>query len=136
MLANTGDLEADGWIPHDDDTYIGGMGTVVERRRNGRIEIGLQTEERHKNLSGIVHGGVVMALLDRTIGINCREAAAGERMATASLTVNFARAIKVGDFIRISCDLKKTGRKAIFANAEAFVGNKVVATATGIWMRT
>lgn len=127
--------ESPDWVPHKNDGYIGGMGGVFERRRNGLIEIGLQTEDRHRNLSGIVHGGVVMALFDRTVGINCREAARGVRMGTASLTVNFLRQIRVGEFVEVSCVLRKQGRKAIFADASATVDGRLVGTATGVWMR-
>ena len=125
----------DAWRPHDDGTYVAGIGNVVERRRDDAIEIGLQTDDRHRNLSGIVHGGVVMTLIDRTVGINCREASPDARMATATLTVNFLRAVQVGDFLAVRCVLRKCGRKAIFADAEAFVGDRLVATATGTWMK-
>jgi len=128
-------LAAVGWIPHIDDTYIGGLGEVFERHREDLLEIGLQTDDRHKNRSGIVHGGVVMALLDRAMGSNCRAAVGGRRMATASLTVNFADPIAVGDFIEVSCRLRRVGRNAVFADGEARVGDRLVATATGLWLR-
>ena len=131
---SSNNVPADGWEPHEDDTYIGGLGTIVERRCNELIEIGLRTEGRHRNLSGIVHGGVLMALFDRTVGINCREAMGGKRLATATLTVNFTLQVMVGDFVQVTCTLKKVGRKAVFADAEAHVGARLVATATGICM--
>ena len=111
------------------------MGAVFERMRNGRIEIALQTDERHKNLSGFVHGGVMMTLFDRTVGINCRQDCDGARIATATMTVNFLRQVAVGDFLRMTCDLRKKGRTTIFADAEATVGDRLVATASGLMMR-
>lgn len=123
------------WIPHVDDTFIGEIGGVLQRRRNGAIQIGLRSTQRHKNLSGIVHGGLVMALFDRAIGVNCRLACPNERMATASMTVNLMRQVRVGDFIEFRCNLRKQGRKAFFADAEAWVGDKLVATASGVWMK-
>ena len=126
--------ETEGWTPHGDGTYVGQLGLVYERVTDLGIEIALQTDERHINLSGIVHGGVLMTLLDRTVGINCRATAPGVRMATATLTVNFLRQVQIGDFITLTCQLTKKGRKAVFANAEAWVDDKLVATATGICM--
>ncbi|MFC7706316.1 PaaI family thioesterase [Plastorhodobacter daqingensis] len=128
-------FEKDGWQPLADDTFIGGMGEVLERRRDGLVEIALPTTERHKNLSGVVHGGVVMALFDRAIGVNCRDASPNERMATATITINLMRQVRVGDFIEFRCRLRKKGRKAYFADAEAWVADKLVATATGVWMK-
>lgn len=127
--------ESPDWVTHQNVGFVGTMGRIMERRRHGLLEIGLHTEDAHKNLSGVVHGGVLMTLLDRTVGINCREVTGGARLGTASLTVNFLRQVTVGDFIEVSCVLRKQGRKAIFADASAFVGDKVVATATGLWMR-
>ena len=122
------------WIPHRDDTFISQIGDVQERRRESMIEIGLQTTERQKNLSGIVHGGVIMALFDRTIGINCRDSRPETRMATATITVNMLRQVHVGDFLIFRCRLRKKGRKAYFADAEALVGDRLVGTACGVWM--
>lgn len=123
------------WVPHRSEGFVGGLGEIVERRRGGLLEIGLHTADSHRNLSGIVHGGVMMTLIDRTIGINCREAAAGERMATASLTVNFMRQARVGDFIEVRCTLRKEGRKVIFADAFVYVGDKLIGGGTGVFMK-
>lgn len=127
--------ESPDWVAHQNIGFLGNMGPILERRRNGLLEIGLQTDDRHVNLSGIIHGGVVMTLIDRTIGINCREAVAGARLGTASLTVSFLRQIRLGEFIEVSCVLRKEGRKAIFADGSAVVAGRLVATATGVWMR-
>jgi uncharacterized protein (TIGR00369 family) len=127
--------EQDGWRDHADDTYVGRLGKVVERQRGDAIEIGLHTDEGHVNLSGIVHGGVIMTLFDRTMGINCRAVAPEERMVTATISIDFLRPVRVGDFVRLTCRLKKKGRTAIFADAEAYVGENLVATATGLWMK-
>lgn len=125
----------DDWSAHDTDTFIGQIGGVQERWRDGSLEVALLTNMRHRNLSGIVHGGVIMALFDRVIGINCRNASPDEPMATATITVNLMRQVRVGDFVEFRCRLRKKGRKAFFGDAEAWVGEKLVATAGGVWMK-
>lgn len=125
----------DGWMPHEDDTYIGGMGDVYERTRNGLVEIALQTDSRHRNLGGIVHGGVVMSLMDRVIGINCRLAAKGHRMVTANLNISFIGAIQVGGFITLSCQMNRVGRRTIFGDGRAEVDGRLVATASGVFLK-
>jgi uncharacterized protein (TIGR00369 family) len=122
------------WMPHQDDTFISQIGDVQERQCGDMIEIGLKTTERQKNLSGVVHGGAIMALFDRTIGINCRRARPDTRMATATMTVNMLRQVQVGDFLTFQCRLRKKGRKAYFADAEAHVGDTLVGTACGVWI--
>lgn len=134
MATGLRDHAAEGWVPHDDGTFIGTIGAVLERHRDGLIEIALPTTGQHRNLSGVVHGGVVMALFDRAIGVNCRAARPEARMATATLTINLLRQVEVGDFIEFRCRLRKQGRKTCFADAEAWVADRLVATATGLWM--
>lgn len=129
------DLQAEGWEPHVDDTFVGRVGGVMQRRRDGMLNIGLMTDASHGNLSGILHGGVMMTLIDRAIGIACREAEPGTRIATASLTVNFLRQVQIGDFVQILCQVRKSGRKAIFADAEAMVNDRPVTIAQAIMMR-
>lgn len=123
------------WVPHEDSTFVGNLGEVMERGRNGAIEIGLQADEQHVNLGGIVHGGVIMTLIDRAVGINCRYQAEGQRMVTATLTTNFIGAVNVGDFIAVSCLFRRVGKRTMFADAEARVGDKLVATGTGMWVK-
>jgi uncharacterized protein (TIGR00369 family) len=128
------DPPGEGWLPLADETFVGGLGRIFERRRDGRVEIALCTDERHRNLSGIVHGGVIMTALDRAVGVSCRALSDGVRVATATLTVNFLRQVRVGDVIVVRGLPRKAGRKAIFVDAEASVGGRLVATATGICM--
>lgn len=124
----------EGWSPIDDDTFLSTIGEVVMRHRNGLLEIGLRTDARHRNRSGIVHGGVVMTLIDRAIGMSARAAGDDRRMATASLTVNFLRPARLGQFLHVTCNLSKNGRKAAFGEATLQADGVVLATATGIFM--
>ncbi len=123
------------WEACADDTFVARLGSVRQRISDGLIEISLQTDETHANLSGIVHGGVIMTLIDRVIGVNCRRASGGIPMVTASLTVNFLRPVAVGDRLTASCVLRKRGRTAYFADGLACVTDTLVATATGTWLR-
>lgn len=129
------DLARDGWVRHESDTFAGNLGLVFERKAEGGIEMALRTEDRHRNLSGIVHGGVIMTLFDRTMGINCRSVAPGERFVMATMTVNFLSQVNIGELLVMTCRLRKTGRRAVFADAEAKVGDRLVATASGMVMR-
>jgi uncharacterized protein (TIGR00369 family) len=88
----------------------------------------LQTTDAHRNVNGIVHGGALMALLDRVMGVNCRHAI-GEPVVTATMTVNFLHPVQTGSIILTSCRLSKVGRRAIFADATAQVAGRLVATA-------
>lgn len=126
--------ERDDWIPVNDQTFLDTIGEVLQRTRDGMIEIGLRTDTRHRNRSGIVHGGVYMTLIDRALGHNCRNLGDGRRMATASLTVNFVRPARTGDFLHVTCSISKNGRKAAFGEAVLSVDGVTCCTATGVFM--
>jgi acyl-coenzyme A thioesterase PaaI-like protein len=124
----------DGWQPMDDDTFIGHVGSVYTRPAGALFELGILTGSRHQNMSGMVHGGVMMTVFDRAMGGNVRDMRAGERFATASMTVDFLRQVRVGEFIRLTSFVTKAGRKAVFMRGEAHVGDRLVGAASAIFM--
>jgi len=124
-----------GWVPYSDTTYVSQLGDLFTREGTDGTELGLRTDDRHRNLSGKVHGGVLMTLFDRSAGLASRALLRGGRVATASMTVNFSRPVATGDFIEVSCRLRKVGRTALFVDCDAHVKGKLVGTATGIMMR-
>jgi uncharacterized protein (TIGR00369 family) len=135
MTTGTADPNREGWQRHETETFAGQMGEVYERRTEVGIQIALATDDRHRNLSGIVHGGVVMTLFDRAMGINARAAIPGARFVMASINVNFLRQVRIGEFLVMQGRVRKTGQRMVFADAEAHVGDVLVATASGVLMR-
>jgi uncharacterized protein (TIGR00369 family) len=126
--------EADGWTREADGTFVTSMGAIYVRRTDAGVEVALQTDASHRNLSGNVHGGVILTLLDRVMGINCRNAVPGGA-STATITVNFLHPIRTGDFITATCSLSKVGRSLVFAEARACVDGRLVATGSSICSR-
>lgn len=126
---------AEGWVPQADGTFVSMLGEVFLRETRDGCEIGLVADDRLRNLSGVLHGGAMMTLLDRAGGIAARRAARGDRVVTASITVNFLRPVAVDVPVKISCRLRKSGRKSFFTDADAFAGDALVATATAVYMR-
>jgi uncharacterized protein (TIGR00369 family) len=129
-------VELDGeWRSLSDDGFTGTIGPLNYRERDDLVEVLLLTSSKHKNLSGIVHGGVIMTLIDRVIGLNCARKRPGERTPTASLTVNFLRSVRVGEPLLAKCILRKLGRNALFVDAEVYVADILVATGTGTYLK-
>lgn len=122
------------WQRYHDKSFISHIGPVLERwTREGR-ELALPTHSMHQNLSGMVHGGVIMSMLDRIMGEGVRDLRPGERFATASMTIDFLRGIMVGEVIHFRSHALKVGRKAINTRGEAWVGDKLCASTSAIFM--
>jgi acyl-coenzyme A thioesterase PaaI-like protein len=61
-----------------------------------------------------------------------RKPAAGQP-ATVQLDMHFVDALKVGAFVEAKCQVVRRTRSLIFMSGELMVGERVVATAKGVW---
>jgi acyl-coenzyme A thioesterase PaaI-like protein len=53
--------------------------------------------------------------------------------ATIQLDVHFIESVQIGEFVEARCRVIRRTRSLIFMSAELLVGNRVVATANGVW---
>ena len=112
------------------------IGPVYNKKSadGSNLLIGLRATEKHCNARGIVHGGVLSSLADIALGYN--SAFQGEHpvpMVTASLTIDYAGAAKMGDWIVITTDVQKVGRSMAFANCYFSIENKRIARASAVF---
>ncbi|MDP3815515.1 PaaI family thioesterase [Pseudomonas sp.] len=115
-------------------SFLDLLGPIYNRKSSTGLVIGLRAEEKHCNARGLVHGGVLSSLADIALGYNA--AFAGEQptpMVTASLTIDYAGAAKLGDWIEIETDVQKVGRSLAFANCYFLVGATRIARASAVF---
>lgn len=103
-------------------------------RTEGDYELVLDAQEMHERDGGILHGGVMMSLLDMAMaGAVGRLLEPGETCASASITTDFLRAGKRGRLVargRVS----GRGKRTAFPSAELLDADGVViARASGVW---
>ena len=55
------------------------------------------------------------------------------RQATVQLDMHFIDAVQIGDFVEAKCTVVRRTRSLVFMAAELVVGDRVVATAKGVW---
>jgi uncharacterized protein (TIGR00369 family) len=114
--------------------YMDDVGPIqVRRGENGELRFGLRCVERHLNGHGIVHGGVVMSFLDHALGMFGFDAHRRHAQATIQLNVMFISAVRAGDFLEAACETVRVTRSAMFMRGTAFVGERIAATADGVW---
>lgn len=78
------------------ETFWGMLGCEIVQANSAKATISLDASERHLNLLGIVHGGVLMSLLDNAMGLVVMLAAANERTVTANMNTQFLSSSKGG----------------------------------------
>ena len=94
------------------------LGVAVDRRENGEAEGHLDLGAHHLNSRGVVHGGVLAALLDATLGAAVVSTIPPEGWcATISLAVQFLEGATEGRLHATARVLRK-GKKVAFAGGD------------------
>lgn len=104
--------------------------------KEGECRVALEVEDHHRNLGGVVHGGVLSSLLDFALGaavVTTLDEEAGEWCATQSLTTDFMRPASEGRLTAVG-RVDRRGSSSAYPSGEVRdeEGN-VVARATGVW---
>jgi acyl-coenzyme A thioesterase 13 len=93
------------------------VGPLYERRDGDAVSIGLMIEDKHTNSRGICHGGALATLADLALGyaMLAKSGDSGSFL-TAHLSVDYAGAAKVGDWIESKVEIQRVGARMAFAN--------------------
>lgn len=88
----------------------------------------------HLNPGGITHGGFIMSLLDSGMGTAAFRSLGGQkRIATISFDVKFISASTASDVLIGTAKVLRKTRSLVFMHGEIHCGDKLIATAEGIW---
>ncbi|ANE47760.1 thioesterase [Paenibacillus swuensis] len=77
-------------------TFWGTLGCRLDHLDARKVTVSLDAEERHLNLIGIVHGGVLSSLLDNAMGVLVMSARPKNSSVTTNLNVHFMHPLKEG----------------------------------------
>ena len=127
------DPAAAGWEPYRDEGFIGLVGPFWTRPSSSSLLYAFMAESKHHNRRGVVQGGMLMTFADRSMGMTCWYANERQPQATVQLDMHFVDAVQVGEFVEAKCKVVRRTRSLIFMSAELVVGERVVATANGVW---
>lgn|SRR3990172_4713525 len=115
------------------DGFIGHNGPYYWRRDDdGRFEFGFQSDARHANPNGVLHGGAVLGFLDTILG-HAVVVESRKRCATIALDTRFLAAVQPGSWVSGRASIRKLTRGLAFVDAEAAVGETLIVTATAIF---
>jgi uncharacterized protein (TIGR00369 family) len=111
-----------------------GLGVNFEINRQLRaISATFTPKDVHQGYEGIVHGGILSALLDEAMGK--LTVSLGIPAVTAEMTVKFKAPVAPGDELFISGMLMSETKKLILASAKIERGAVLIAEATGKLVR-
>jgi uncharacterized protein (TIGR00369 family) len=107
---------------------------LVGEHPDGSVEVAVDPDARHEREGGIVHGGVMMALLDSAMSAAVgRTLEAGGHVVSVSITTDFLKPARRGRLVARAW-VDRRGRTTAFPRSELrdAEGN-VVARASGVW---
>ena len=123
----------EGWVRVPTQAFGMHVGPFYRPADGDTALCGFLADERHGNKRGVVHGGMLATAFDVALG-NASWAAAGQRpSATVQLAVQYIGALQLGEFATIRCEVVKATRSLVFVRGTMGVGERVVATADGVW---
>jgi uncharacterized protein (TIGR00369 family) len=87
---------------------------------------------RHANGLGVLHGGMLSAFLDGVMG-HAVGRATGRTGMTVHLSVDFLRMARKGEWLQGEGRVTHTTQELAFVEGRAFVGERTVGRATGVF---
>ena len=89
--------------------------------------------ENHLNAAGITHGGFIAAFVDAGAGTAAHRSAGNSPCVTISLELKYISAVRLGQELIGNTKIQKKTKTMVFLTSELTAGNRIVATASGIW---
>jgi acyl-coenzyme A thioesterase PaaI-like protein len=127
------DLLADGWQPIRPGAFVNLIGPFYSRVRDGRTQFCFRVAAKHDNTQGRPHGGMIMAFLDEGMGWATHIARPDDRFFTVSFDCQFIGGSVEGDLVVADTAVVSSTRSLMFMRGECRVGDRLIASASGIW---
>lgn len=123
----------EGWVERSGKAFRTHVGPFYCPPGEEKLGFGFLADERHGNKRGVVHGGMLATAFDVALGEACWEAAKQRPCATVQLNVHYVGAVQLGEFAYVRSELVKATRSLVFLRGTMTVGDRIVATADGVW---
>jgi uncharacterized protein (TIGR00369 family) len=96
------------------------LGLELESLEAGRVIFSMKVKDRHKQMHGVVHGGVLATLADTVAAIAAYTAVPmGTHIATVELKINYLEAVEDGK-IKAEARVLRAGRNFVVTECEIF----------------
>ncbi|MCX7172698.1 MAG: PaaI family thioesterase [Proteobacteria bacterium] len=115
--------------------FIAMLGPLYyKKQEQGCSIIALRIEDKHLNIRGIAHGGMLVTLADSALGIALSMSRTPPQpMVTVNLTTDFVDSARPGDWVEAHVDIQRVGKRMAFANCYLHVGDKRILRASGVF---
>jgi len=125
-----------GFVPFPEQgPFLEHIGPIHVREDADELMLGLRAEERHANHRGTIQGGLLSTFADFALGRAIDADAEDDRpRATVSLTVDFLKPAKPGDWIESRARVDRVGSTLSFADCSLLVDDQEIVRARAVWV--
>ena len=109
------------------------VGPVYDRRSDEGRRFAFRVDERHVNLRGVLHGGMLMTFADLALGAAVWDATGNAPCVTLNMQTQFLKSAHTGDLVEVLPQLIRRTRSLVFMRGDFTVGGEVSMTASSIW---
>jgi uncharacterized protein (TIGR00369 family) len=114
--------------------FLSQFGPLYLKKDGERYIVGLRIEDRHTNIRGIAHGGMLLTLADSALGIVLSSSRTPPQpMVTVNLSTDFVESANPGDWVEAHVDIQRVGSRLAFANCYLMVGERRILRASGVF---
>lgn len=129
---NAFDPAEHGWKTLKSRGFFAEVGPLWSKRVDEQWEYGLLVEPRHENGVGVVHGGMLVTLLDQAISMIAWAANAQQPCTTIHLDTHFVTPSVAGDFIVARGEVVRKTSSLIFLRGTLSVDDSQIMYGQGI----
>jgi acyl-coenzyme A thioesterase PaaI-like protein len=127
------ELKAVGWKPVPAKDYPAMIGPFFARRAGEGWEYAFLPEQRHLNIGGVVHGGMLMSFMDDVLGMTVWEAAGRKPVTTVQLNHHFIAPGRLGELVVGRGEVLRATRSVVFIRGTLSAGGRTLVHGDGVW---
>lgn len=109
------------------------VGPMFHEGQTGARRFAFRIDERHVNMRGILHGGMLMTFADMTLGQAVWDLTGNVPSVTLNMQTQFLKPAKAGDLVEVQPELVRRTRALLFMRGDYKVGGETIFTAQSVW---
>jgi uncharacterized protein (TIGR00369 family) len=109
------------------------VGPIYEQGAKGERRFAFIIDERHINMRGIIHGGMLMTFADAAFGQAAWDACDHAHVVTLNMQNQFLAPAKAGDLVEVLPVLTRRTRSLMFLRGDFTVDGEAIFTVSSVW---
>lgn len=125
-------LQAQGWRPRVLPGFVGLVGPLWTRQEEPDWAYGVLAGPEHLNPAGLVHGGLLMSLMDHALSAIAWEAVGRRACVTVQMDTQFLSGARESQFLTARGRVTRATSSLVFMNGTVCVEDKEILAASAL----